>query len=267
MITATTLEDVTKIGSTDLVFDLDSAYTKTLMAQPRDDRGGVFHPSAIGMCGRRNVYEYLRYEQEQNNDEQSLERFRIGHKVHELVQEMMEAMRPVYAEQGITLKFRREYPMRQFNAVLLDEFGTDGTCDGLLEIECEARGWKQRGILEVKSIKDEDWKNLKGPKKDHREQASIYAYAFDAPIMWFWYYNKNNSLRKVFTEVFDPLVFNEVLGRIGGWLDFARRSELPEREETYFGCPRCGFKKHCNPPILAKIRSRSAPVRGFGGRR
>lgn len=225
MITATTLADAGNIRTTNDIFDLEDAYIEYVKTQVQGDRQGVWHPSALGMCGRFNVYDFTRAPQVRMRDEDDEERFRMGHAVHALVQGAIADMGRVLAPKGIQFSFEAEKPYNPQTDVLFTDFGVGGTTDGVLEI-WKPNEWHQRGILEVKSIKDELWKELKGPKDDHMEQAHLYAFRFDCPIMWFWYYNKNTSQRQVFRRVYDPRVFQRAISKIEGWLAHAQQGTL-----------------------------------------
>jgi len=250
----------------DEIFDLDRAYTKLVKAEARDDRSGVFHPSAIGMCGRRSVYEYLGYNTENYLEEEDLEIFRMGHGVHDVVQGMLKDMETSSAIK-VKFTFEAEVPCDKETDTLYLDLGIAGTCDGLITIKGGL--FEQRGVVEIKSSKDELWQQLTGPKQDHRMQAHLYAFRFDAPIIWYWYYNKNNSLRKIYTETFQQDVFKEAIARVQSWHEAMDKNELPEREESWYMCKRCSYQKHCKPAMLSKKHSTkiSNARKSFGGGR
>jgi CRISPR/Cas system-associated exonuclease Cas4 (RecB family) len=259
MINATTIEYADRMrdaGKTKLLFDLDEAYSELVMAKPRDDRSGVFHPSSIGFCGRRSVYEYLSYDAQNNFDEWDLEIFDMGHGVHDLVQGKLAQLSKVLEPKGIKIEFTPELRRPDID-VLHDDLGTGGTTDGLFKI-WKPKVWTQRSILEVKSMKDEFWQQLKKPKDDHRMQATLYAFRFNCPIIYFWYYNKNTSRRKVYTELFDREVFKAAVAKLAEWKDYADRGELPPREESWYGCPRCAYNHHCKPQATARQSSKAS---------
>lgn len=276
MINATTIADAESIRQSkkeSLLFDLDEAYSELVLSAPRDDRGGVFHPSAIGFCGRRSVYEYLKYEAQNNFEEWDLEIFDMGHSVHDLVQGKLGQLARVLEPKGIRIEFKPEVRRPDIDA-LHDDLGCGGTTDGLFRIWMPD-AWEQRSVLEVKSMKDDFWQQLKGPKKDHQMQAHLYAFRFDCPIIYYWYYNKNTSRRKVYTELFDQEVFKAAIDRLSEWKDYADRNELPPREESWYGCPRCPYNHHCKPQTTARQSSKASQAavsqirksRLFGGRK
>lgn len=256
MINAETIADAENL-SPDLIVDLDRMYSKHVMNVPRDDRGGVFHPSAIDMCGRRSVYEYLRYPKENHFEEEDLEIFAMGHAVHDLVQETIANLSETLEKDGYGIEFSPELKRPDIDP-LYDDLGCGGTTDGLIRIYRLDGSWAQRSILEVKSMKDNLWEKLRSPKIGHRMQAHLYALRFDCPIIYYWYYNKNTSRRKVYSEVFDSEIADEALNRLGTWKEYADRKELPPREESWYMCPRCAYKDHCNPPTVRKQRSKTS---------
>lgn len=255
MINATSLADVGKLGGKgELLFDLDQAYGDLVTSVPRDDRSGVFHPSAIGFCGRRSVYEYLGYDAQNNFEEADLEIFDMGHSVHDLVQGKLTKLAAVLEPRGIQIEFQAEVSRPDID-VLYDDLGCGGTTDGLLKIWKPLK-WTQRSVLEIKSMKEDFFDQLKAPKEDHLMQAHLYAFRFDCPIIYFWYYNKNTSRRKVYPVVFDNEIFQAAIERLTSWKDFADRGELPPREESWYGCPRCSYNHHCKPATLSRMTSK-----------
>jgi len=262
--TAVTLNDAPQLTKGD-IFDLEHAYVEDVRAQPRDNRQGVFHPSTVGMCGRRNVYEYIRTPALPTIEPEDLEVFDIGHAVHELVQEKLKKLDRSLNPQGIQYRFQKEAPYDPATDKLLTNFGIAGTCDGIVEIWTDT--WRQRGVVEIKSIKDENYKRLSGPKEDHILQAHLYAYRFDCPIIWMWYYNKNTSTRRVYPVVFQQELLMTALQRFQGWLQHADAGTLPEREENWYACPRCEYRDVCDPPTLQKIRKKDYNTKVSRGRR
>lgn len=250
---ATTIADASDMSKGD-VFDLESAYIQMLKEKTRDNRQGHFHPSAIGSCGRRNVYEYIRAPALQTIEPEDLEVFDMGHAVHGLVQGKLAELGKTLKTKGVGYSFRAEVPYDRETDILYQDLHVGGTTDGILEIWTD--DWKQRGILEVKSIKDENFKKLRGPKEDHVMQAHIYARRFDCPIIWIWYFNKDTSERKVYTVLFQKEIFDRAVARYVLWLEHAQAGTLPDREESFYICPRCEYREVCKPASLTKIRGK-----------
>jgi CRISPR/Cas system-associated exonuclease Cas4 (RecB family) len=246
---ARTIEDAVDLHKDD-IFDLEAAYLDSVRARRRDARQGVFHPSAVGMCGVRNVLEFISAPALPTIAPEDQEIFDMGHAVHDLVQSKLEALKPTLEPRGISYEFRREVTFDPRVDQLYVDYGIGGTCDGLLTFWTTE--WTQRGIVEIKSIKDKNYKRLTGPKEDHVLQAHIYAYRFDCPVMWLWYYNKDTSERRVFPLVFDLDVLMGALNRYAGWLKHADQGTLPPREESWWACPRCEYREECQPPSLQR---------------
>lgn len=229
-------------------FDLEQRYKKHLESQERDDRSGVWHPSAIGMCRRRNVYERTGTPGIKTVSAKSADIFALGHSIHDRIQGVLKDMEKSLQESGIQFRFRAEVPTPPDDA-LLNDLNIAGTCDGLLEVWIPGK-WELRAVIEIKSIRDEGWKQLVGPLRSHRLQANLYAYRFDRPIIYYWYYNKNNSTPRVYTESFDPEAFEEAIRIYAELEEYVERNELPEREESYMFCGECPYRKTCDPEVL-----------------
>lgn len=240
----------------DDVFDVESAYVDMIRNRPRDNRQGHFHPSAVGSCGRRNVYEYIRTPAIPTIEPEDLEVFDMGHAVHAMLQDKLVELGNHLAKKGLRYSFQAEVPFNPKTDVLYQDLHIGGTTDGILEIHGD--DWSQRGIVEIKSIKSENFKKLRGPKEDHVMQAHIYARRFDCPIIWVWYFNKDTSERKVYTVLFQKEILDKAISKYVRWLEHADEGTLPDREESFYICPRCEYREACKPPSLSKIRSKAA---------
>lgn len=248
--TARSIADAGNITVPSQIFDIEHLYGDYLDNIERDGtRQGVFHPSAVGMCGRMNVYEFTYAKQDLHSTSgKSLEIFELGHHVHAIVQGRFHKMSEwAVPSRGVTIRFWDEVRFDPETDVLFAEYGIGGTTDGIIEIT--GPGWVQRSILEIKSIAKDAFEDLKAPKPEHLEQATLYAYRFDCPIIYIWYYCKNNSERKVFARAFDQEVLDTALSKYRGWVEHAIAGTLPDRQESYFGCRECTYHDICKPSI------------------
>ena len=109
-------------------------------------------------------------------------------------------------------------------------------------------------MLEIKTIGLTGFEALKAPSLIHLMQGHIYAYRFDVPIMWFWYYCKNNSKRKCFAVLFDDAIWDKTLERVYMLANHVNNNTLPDREESWYMCPRCEYEHICKPSVTKKKR-------------
>lgn len=250
---AATIADAAGLSVND-VFDLDAAYVGAIMSKKRDNRQGEWHPSAIDMCGRMNVYDFIRTPKNDTPDPDAQDIFDMGHAIHALVQGRFTDMSAWMGAKKFGYQFEAEKRYDPAIDELYNTFGCGGTADGLLEIWTDT--WRQRGILEIKSINDEGYKSLTKPKYGHVLQAHLYCFRFNCPVMWIWYFNKNNSRRKIYPVVFDQATFDVAIGRLETWHTHVMNKTLPPREESYFGCMGCAYRDTCKPQTLTNLRSR-----------
>jgi hypothetical protein len=126
-----------------------------------------------------------------------------------------------------------------------------------------APDWEQHGVVEVKSINDKRFDALlkmTGVYPSNLMQAHLYAWRFQLPIIWVWYYCKDNSKREVRPFFFSTAIFDEALNYFVECGDFVTRGELPPREESYFECSDCVYRTMCGPKILARKAAAHAAV-------
>lgn len=284
------IDDLLHGAEDESIFDLEAAYIEAVSSVPVDDyRQGVFHPSASDSCARRNVYEYIRTPAMSVADIYGLGRAKkdkttsgkaasaargetvssapdltqdsdnlaFGHATHGLVQSRLLLIKEHFEKKGYTVKIQIEAGHDPKTDMLRLVYDIGGTADAVIEIT-DPQGNTQRGILEIKSIKDRLFKELDGPKRGHVEQAHIYAWRFDCPVIWIWYFNKDNADRQVFSMPFDPAILDAVLHRFAEQREHARAGTLPERAMSAWMCARCQFRGPCNPPILMASAGRDA---------
>jgi hypothetical protein len=268
MITAKSITDAKDLKRSD-IFDLESAYVDTLRKsrnkEEKAERQGVFHPSQMEACGRANVYEYTRAPLSDEIPEEelsSLDIYSTGHVHHHVVQGVFANLRHALTPIGLSCSFEAEKKYDESTDVLYHQLGLGGTADGVVEIWNDV--WRQRGIIEIKSANKDTFTSVckNGPKRGHVEQAHLYAFRFDCPIMWIWYVHKDSSKRKVFPITFDHDIFDSAVGKLLEWGEHARNGTLPPREEDFYMCPRCDYRGVCNPPSLAKLRKKQRSLAG-----
>lgn len=111
-------------------------------------------PSGIYSCIRSQMYRVMG-ERKDGSPNPRLQRiFDMGHKIHEMLQGYLK-------DEGILLL--DEAP------VYSDKYKVMGHTDGILQISPVALG-----ILEIKSINSDGFKNLLAAKPDHIKQANVY---------------------------------------------------------------------------------------------
>ena len=254
MKSAVSLADASAIEDAD-IFDLYAAYQETVDAQPRDTekRQGYFHPSANGMCARRNVYEYIRAPVGMGHKFADQEIYDMGHAVHGMLQSKTHLLREHFDTKGFDIEFQAEVPYDPSTDELFQMFGIGGTTDGLLSVTRRSDGARQDGVVEYKSINDDGFSKLTCAKPDHIRQGTLYAYRFNRPIIWVWYFNKNNSRSVVYPYRFSMDVLNETLLMYTGWLEHVAAGTLPDREEDWYACPRCEYREICQPPSIRAV--------------
>jgi CRISPR/Cas system-associated exonuclease Cas4 (RecB family) len=254
MRTAVSLEDVEGLKADD-IFDLEGAYTTSLTMLRRDDsRQGYFHPSGVGMCRRKQVYEFIRTPFIETTDPDSTEIFDLGHAIHALVGTKLGAVSAVLAPRNIGYSLSLEVPFDPNTDELFADLAIGGTTDAVLDIWTDE--WHQRSTIEIKSINREGFEALKRPKLEHLMQAHLYAFRWKTPIVYVWYYCKDTSKRRVYAVPFTRSVFVQAITYFEELHVHVQRGTLPERDESFYMCPRCEYRETCKPKALTQLRSK-----------
>ena len=245
------------------IADLDAMYM-TALDNSNDEhvaRQGVLHPSSVGYCKRANVYQRLGTPPSDRRSKEFIEIVTMGHLVHDILQHRLEQLTHTLAKFGINAEFQREVPCDKANDALYKSLRLAGTCDGILRLWTDK--WEQRGVVEIKSINDEGFKEMELAElaqRNHRMQSHIYAYRFNTPIIWVWYYNKNNGKRELKPTLFDEATYLAAVDYFIELDDYARRGELPPGDESWFECKECVYRTKCDPAVLRSRKKSALPV-------
>jgi CRISPR/Cas system-associated exonuclease Cas4 (RecB family) len=263
-ITLTSIGDLTPGLSVENLLNLKVAYA-TAIDNSHDEhiaRGGVFHPSSVGYCKKQNVLQRLGVKPTDRRSKDFGEIVALGHAIHEIVQSRLEALRKTLEPHGIKCEFTREVPCDRESDELFLSLGIAGTCDGILRLWTKT--WEQRGVVEIKSSNTDLFKEREMAKKadaEHLMQAHLYAYRFDCPVIWIWYYNKNNSKRELMPYFFDRNIYLAAVDYFIELDSYVQDGTLPEREESWFECKECPYRTMCDPNVLKSRKQYALPTK------
>ena len=123
--------------------------------RPNDRAVNVNAPSQAGKCNRANYYMRMQYENDGTIDPRTQRIFDNGTYTHERLQAYLTEMELLAMD---------EVPL------INDEFKIQGHTDGFLSFDDEI------AILEIKSINDNQFGQLRDAKDDHKKQGLIYLY-------------------------------------------------------------------------------------------
>lgn len=123
--------------------------------KPNDRAVDVNAPSQAGKCIRANYYMRKQYDSDGNIDPRTQRIFDNGTYTHERLQAYLTDME---------LLIMDEVPL------IDDKYNIQGHTDGFLDLGNEV------AILEIKSINDKQFNQLKDAKEEHKKQGLIYLY-------------------------------------------------------------------------------------------
>ncbi len=258
-----------------------------VVGQP-DNRPPGIHASELYPCLRKPVYSVMGTEKRKLIPKFWLQRFKVGHALHSVVQndfhrmakrsqrELAMRLAEKHAEElNCVVEFQDEVPVSPAHQALAAHYQMYSSADGVFTfINKDTGDVVLRVGLEIKTESPAEYEKLKEPKAEHLRQAHLYMAALDLPLMWFFYMNKGNqnntNSETPYLVVWQPKLWAELEDRIKTIHDFAARGELPARTETVM-CEFCPWNYTCDPPnVLAKAQQGRSPtrretVRGPGG--
>lgn len=171
------------------------------LAYSQDERAtGCFHPSEISqeerMCRRKMYFQKGRVAKDATyvnftSDNRMMRLVDLGTLLHLYVQENLDRL-------GVLIDFEV--------AIQSPEHGVSGSMDGAIHFAGEDdwnKFYDEDMALEIKSINDNGFRNLRGPKPEHVRQASIYGSFLGYKNVCYIYYNKNNSELKIYAVAVD----------------------------------------------------------------
>ena len=137
-------------------------YLTELNSNDNDRAIDVNAPSTIGSCSRAIYYSRMGIKADNNFIEPRTRRiFDNGHYMHERIQKYL-------LDADILLM--DEVPVRS------DKYNIQGHTDGIISID---KNTGELGVLELKSINDDNFKDLRDAKHEHKQQGLIYAYCLE----------------------------------------------------------------------------------------
>lgn len=174
---------------------------------------GCFHPSEISTdpnpCMRKMYFQKASIPRDKSfipftADNRMQRLVDLGSLVHLFIQENLDRVKLLEDFETVVSK---------------PEFGIAGKTDGIVEFsgfdDLGAFFKPTRAILEIKTINDNGYRQLRKPKPEHIKQASIYGNSLGLKFILFLYYNKNNSDIKLYMHPVDEK-YAEWFEELGG---------------------------------------------------
>lgn len=154
--------------------------------KPNDRAVNVNAPSQAGKCNRANYYMRMQYQGDGSIDPRTQRIFDNGSYTHERLQNYLLDME---------LLLMDEVPL------INEQYNIQGHTDGFLDLEGEV------AILEIKSINDNQFGQLKDAKEDHKRQGLIYLYCAEERRQWLHqHYNTTEEFNQSYGERYNYFV-------------------------------------------------------------
>lgn len=131
--------------------------------RPNDRAVNVNAPSQAGRCNRANYYMRMQYEDDGTIDPRTQRIFDNGTYTHERLQSYLLDMELLAMD---------EVPL------INEEYNIQGHTDGFLDLVEEV------AILEIKSINDNQFSQLRDAKEEHKRQGLVYLFCAEERRLW-----------------------------------------------------------------------------------
>lgn len=247
----------------DIISLVDSYYYETGNA-PSSKRDGYFHPSSgllpeFEGCRRRALFGLMMAPPSPTNIPSVIQRiFDNGHNRHLGLQAKLSSM----AAEGFRgiVAFAAEVPVKHHTLPII------GHMDGVLST-VEGHTY----VVDFKTINDDGWKNLYGPKPQHVAQLNTYLALSGYRAGYLLYENKNNQKwagpSESFRVNYDPALWARSVDYCVGLLRDLHEHRIADFDEKTCKAEvqGCSFKASCNAHLsgeatLADLDMRSAEL-------
>ncbi|QHW35834.1 hypothetical protein GZH47_33625 (plasmid) [Paenibacillus rhizovicinus] len=196
---------------------------------------GKLHPSTIGMCDRRIVFDMIMVPKEAN-DAQLMRIFDNGHGMHHRYEKMFEDM-------GILVQAEMRIELENIS----------GHTDAWVKIRSFANPHGEDYLVELKSAfsKSFEWmvkNNL--PKKEHRAQLTFYMHLTGIKKGIIFVENKDTQEVWEYELEYDPALGQQLMNKAHRLIEMAQQRRLPAIEKGYtpsnYKCAQCPYNIYCH---------------------
>jgi len=203
---------------------IDSHLMKKQAERKRESSGWI-HPSSLSICQRQVYYNAIEgVPCSERRSPVDIKLSEIGHSTHDKLQAW--ALEALGAEE-----FEVEKSLR------IKGLNLSMRVDGVLV--------KKDWVLEIKSLGESGYRNLRKPRPSDLLQVHCYMFVTDIPRTILYYYNRNTGEDCEFKVTFDPGIWEKVLVILS---DIDRHFEAgtkPDRLTSTFWCRGCRYNEHC----------------------
>lgn len=229
-----------------------------------EDRPPGLHASELNGCLRQAAYSLIGTKKQVNTENTNINmlmRFDQGSALHAIIQDDFQRM--CTATNG-KLLFYDEVRISPKTSEIAAKYKFSSSTDGVFTFfNAEDEPYLRVG-LEIKTMARDEFDKLNKPKEEHVMQATFYQKLLDIPLMWFLYYNKNNSNYTQPTTPwvvpFDKNMWARIESRAQQVHKLVDSNALPEREEG-MRCSWCPYSTTCNPAFGMELTRPTARPR------
>jgi len=207
------------------------------------------HPSTIGMCQRRIVFDILMVPKAPN-DGQLSRIFENGHSMHTRYEKLFEEM-------GILVEAERK----------LEAENISGHTDAVIRISSFLNPEGELYLVELKSAFSKSFKWMKEnntPKTEHKYQLTFYMHLSGIHKGIIFVENKDTQEVWEYHMEYDPILGQQLMDKANWLIDLAQKRILPNIPKgytpSYYKCVQCPYNFYCHNGSLTQKGEERYPI-------
>jgi CRISPR/Cas system-associated exonuclease Cas4 (RecB family) len=213
------------------------------------------HPSTIGMCQRKIVFDMLMVPKAPDED-RLIRVFENGHKMHERYETL-------FHEMGILVQAEMKLEFDEIS----------GHTDALIRIPSFLKPEGEYYLVELKSASSKSFEWMQknnSPKSEHRAQLMFYLHLarnfLRVPVEKGIIFVENKDTQEVWEHhlEYDPQVGQQLMKKARWCIYLAKQRQLPpippKHTPSYYKCQQCAYNFYCHHGSLDKQGRERYPI-------
>jgi CRISPR-associated exonuclease Cas4 len=215
---------------------LNLIFEKYLREDSREHKVGVYYPSEMGFCVRRN---YFMYKNPKPIPIKTLLLFQSGIVAHEWLANVLSKIKEVG---NVALEV---IPEGEVKYQVDENILISGKFDELLHIKFKENDKTYDTLIELKTVRD--LKAIREPKLHHYMQINFYLKMLNIKDGYIMYLDRKDYNYKLFNVELNEALFKLLIDRVRylHWSIVYDQTPIPEGIKTKWQCHYCDYREEC----------------------